>query len=722
LSDDIEAKTYYQGQMIPKTLYQHIKSDLCVFDVGDALALGAEVLGPFLSTHHQRLEGTAARFWVCCPGFAGSVPVRDDAGEVRGTFARCTDLPTGEGEILEIAVADLPFPTVSESELITGDEDCLECADPLETCEHSVSEESAEPPAAVAAAAEPEPVDESPRSVIEGILADYPYLAEVPTGVPIVEDPAMAVPPLMRFDVIERTGAADLVKWMEIISHDVPGITLPEGLDQMGLEEVREVARQVSVCPAAYKYQLAEEERKARVAHKARYDQFQIIDEKGGVRIDHKEVGRYIRDRLHAITYRRTLYVYDEETGLYHEEVGEVGALVQEIAEAVGYSKTITHAKREVMSYVKDHHIVHEYPFNLFPGIPLANGVLVIDYDAGTKDLRSYTPEMRFTFRLPVAYDSSADPAPIHEALQSWVAPEDLPVLYQIPAQAVLHITGLQKPFKKMYILQGDGNAGKTTYIELLRGIFGATNCSGIALQRIGPDRFSRGAMEGKLLNVYDDLSSVPFSNAGELKTLTGAFEHDIEKKGRDSYQGRIFCIFLFTANKPPAFADEVREDSAFWERWQYVVFQNSFVVDPTFRERMFTPANLSGILNIVIDVAIRIRQQRRLLVDADAYEVRERWTKNSDPLYRFIQEHLVKQEKRYIRKDDLYDAVCRYWQTERLDPATMPATKEILSKRLFGYGFTDERRRVDGEQVRYYGGYDWVIGSPYRTKVVQDD
>jgi putative DNA primase/helicase len=686
-----DGQVYFQGEMIPRSIYTHIKEDLCVLQVQDALALGEEVLAPFLSSRCERVGATGAAFWVACPGFSGSALVRDAAGEVQGTFSRCQDLPGGEGEIATIALEDLPFPTSGREQPIAGPEDCPECDGGVEACE------TIAPP-------------ETPAEPIEVPAADPPAPLVEPTD----------FPPLMRFDVIDRAGAADLAKCLEMWAHDIQGVTLPAGLDLMTLDEIRQVAKEVSVSPAAKEYYLAEEDRKARMAEAHRYDEFAIITS-AGIKLHIAGVAALLREEFHALTYQGTLYIYDEGTGLYRENKGQVECRVQTIAEAVGFSGRIITAKREVLSYVQDHNIATEYPFNQYPGIPCKNGVLIIDYEAGTRDLHPYSPEMGFTYKLPVTYDPTADPGPIADVIRSWVEPEDVPLLYQIPAQALLQASALEKPFKKTYLLQGDGNAGKTTYLELLYAVFGMENCSGIALQRLGADRFAKGAMEGRILNVYDDLSEVPLSNVGELKTLTGVFFHNIERKGKDSYQGKIFCVFLFTCNAPPTFDSAVKNDSAFWERWQYVVFPNSFPVDPTFKGRAFTPANLSGFFNAVVDAAIMIRQRRKLLVDSNAYEVRDKWTCNSDPLYRFIMENLEKREKSYIKKDDFYEAVKKFWACENIDPAKMPATKEILSQKLFTYGFTDERKRLNGEQVRFYGGYDWKIDSKYKTEVNHD-
>ena len=445
------------------------------------------------------------------------------------------------------------------------------------------------------------------------------------------------------------------------------------------------------------------------------YSRFFTIGKNGGVALLYSEIGAYLRDAFAALTFNKTIYLYDHDRGLYIENVGQIESAVQEIAEAVGFAGRITQAKREVLSYVHDHTIETEYPFNAYPGIPVANGVVQVNLATGEIRLEPYSPEMRFTYKMPVVYDPAAPSDAIDAVLRQWVDPVDVPILYQIPAQAILHQLGRKKPYKKCYLLHGDQDAGKTTYLELNYCTFGAENCAGVALQRIGTDRFYKGALESKVFNIYDDLGDVPFDNTGAFKALTGGFEHDIERKGKDSYKGRIFAVHVFTCNKPPAVDDRNKSDSAFWSRWEYLTFPNSFPRDPSFHDRVFTPENISGYFNKVLETVIQIAQAGALLVDSSAFVVRDRWSFNSDPLYRFIQENLEKDAKGAVPKDDLFDAYIRYCQFEQVDPAKVPMNKDVFAKKLFGYDFGTSKQTVEGARVQMFTGYKWQVSSRFK-------
>ena len=552
---------------------------------------------------------------------------------------------------------------------------------------------------------------ENDEQTANGAQDEAPAVAgDVDSDTP--EPPIVPIIPDADIDTLEP-GSAEFTKTVQRLEHY--GARFPPWFFDQPPAEIyaglKAAAREEKVVATWQR----EREQQAIAAEERKYDRFFVVGKKGGIVLLYSEIGAYLREEFNALTFNKTLYLYDHATGLYVENVGQVENAVQEIAETIGFDGKITQAKREVLSYVKDYNIVTEYPFNAYPGIPVANGVVQVDIAAGTIRLEDYAPEMRFTYRLPVVYDPAASPDGIDAVLRQWVEPEDVPLLYQIPAQAILHQIGRKKPYKKCYLLHGDQDAGKTTYLELLYCTFGPENCAGVALQRIGTDRFFKGALEGRVFNIYDDLGDVPFDNTGALKALTGGFEHDIERKGRDSYRGRIFAVHVFTCNKPPHVDDRNKTDSAFWSRWEYLTFPNSFPRDPSFHERMFTQENISGYFNKVLETAIAIAQNGALLVDSSAFVVRDRWSFNSDPLYRFIQGNLEKDAKGAIPKDDLYDAYLKFCAFESVDSAKIPTNKDVFAKKLFSYDFGTSKQTIEGKRVQMFTGYTWQVSSQFK-------
>lgn len=528
------------------------------------------------------------------------------------------------------------------------------------------------------------------------------------------------IPPLLRDDVIDKAGAADLVKCLEMWAHDIPGIDLPPGLDFMSVDEIRQVVREVSVSPAVREYKRIEAEKKAQADERAAYDELVVWNEKGGgIRLDHQLIADRLIGRYSPITFQKEVWICVD--GLYRLEAGEILSFVAEVARRTGYSGSLTRSVREVQAYVAANEIAPGYPFDCFPNaLPLANGVLVIDWITESATLCPYSPDYRFTHKWPVSYDPAASPEPIYEVLSQYVSDEEVPALYQCPAQAILHFCGYG-PFKRSYIFEGPTNGGKSTYVvDFLNRIFGAENISGVSLQAIGKDRFVTATIGSAVINRCDDLSDVPVDNVGPFKALTGSFSHDIEKKFQTPYRGRVTAVHGFSTNAPPTVPDNVAYDPAFWSRWIYLRFNNVFEIDPGFVSRTFTPEAMSGAFNQILNAAFKIHQTGKLLFEQDPGEVKEVWQSAANPFQKFVNGEMQgTRDPVTFDKSQLFRAFLAWSKEHEINPRKLPSTLPGFTQMIYGSGFTTVRRgSKKAREWQYEGRYSWKSTSKYREMI----
>jgi phage/plasmid-associated DNA primase len=436
----------------------------------------------------------------------------------------------------------------------------------------------------------------------------------------------------------------------------------------------------------------------------------------GAVFLEPTLVAGHVNTALHTLSFNRTLYVYRD--GVYRENKGEVEAYVKAIADAGGCREALTKATREVLHHLTYLDPQNEYPFNRRADlIPVANGVIRMDYKREKIELLEHSADYRFTFKLPVAYDPDATPDEALALLEQYVDPEDVPLLFQVFAQALLQAQ-IDKAYKKAYLLQGEANAGKTTYIKVADGFFGKETVSRVSLQAIATDRFATGKMEGKLVNVYDDLSDIPIDNVGTFKALTGDTWQGIERKFQQGYDGRIFCVHLFTCNRPPRVPDDAKTDAAWWERWEYIRFPYSFPVDPGFYAKHLTPAFFSSLLTSVLMMMLRIKREGGLTVNRTATEVMQRWTIMADPLYQFIDAKTERLQATMtdFDKDKLWGAYLDWCDETQVDPRRRLTSMGAFTRSLIGYGIAEVRTSTKkrGEAGRI--NYD-VYRGPFRWR-----
>jgi len=406
-----------------------------------------------------------------------------------------------------------------------------------------------------------------------------------------------------------------------------------------------------------------------------------------------------------VISFNRRIYIYTD--GVYQADKTTIPAKVREILRGVRYEGSISNVLREVMEYVHADRGEAEYPFNTEKGlIPLKNGV----FEISTGNLLDHDPGYRFAYKVDVSYNQDIDTAPVMEILDTWLSGSNTPgdLLLQIPAQALLQATGFGT-FKLAYILEGEKNAGKSSACDLILNVIGDGNHAEVDLQSLLTNKFANAALEAKLLNCVDDLETVPLSHIGMFKKLTGSYYHQIERKGVDSYPGKIHAVHLFSCNQPPKLKQNA-DDMAFWDRFNYILFVNTFEPDPLFTNVLESDEIKEGFLKLILDRVMEITANPATFTRQDPYDVREMWLQAGDDVYRFINEVFDVDQTlpKHIEKDLVFRCYLKWCEKENIRPLTL----NRLSRELQNYGIDHKgRHKIGGKQVMTYDGLDWKEG-----------
>ena len=171
--------------------------------------------------------------------------------------------------------------------------------------------------------------------------------------------------------------------------------------------------------------------------------------------------------------------------------------------------------------------------------IHVANGTLFLDgrFEA-SKDF--------CLNRLPVRYDPEA-PFP-----EKWIAflndlliPEDILTLQEFMGYCLIPSTKAQK----MLMLVGKGGEGKSRVGIVLSALLG-TNMYNGSIAKVETSPFARADLEYGLLLVDDDMKMEALPQTNIIKSLvTAEMPMDLEKKGKQSYQGTMYVRLLGFGN-----------------------------------------------------------------------------------------------------------------------------------------------------------------------------
>lgn len=148
--------------------------------------------------------------------------------------------------------------------------------------------------------------------------------------------------------------------------------------------------------------------------------------------------------------------------------------------------------------------------------------------------------------RLPVNFDPDA-PKPVRwlRFLQELLEPTDIDTLQEYLGYCLIPSTKAQK----MLIITGRGGEGKSRIGVVMKHMLGEAMGVG-SLAKVEGSPFARADLEHLLLFVDDDLKMEALSGTNHIKSIiTAETAMDLERKGIQSYQGRLNARFLAFGN-----------------------------------------------------------------------------------------------------------------------------------------------------------------------------
>ena len=129
--------------------------------------------------------------------------------------------------------------------------------------------------------------------------------------------------------------------------------------------------------------------------------------------------------------------------------------------------------------------------------------------------------------------------------LDELLSPIDILTLQEYMGYCLIPTTKAQK----MLLITGSGGEGKSRIGVVMKAIMGSNMSLG-SLAKIESSPFARADLEHILVMVDDDMQMEALNSTGYLKSIiTAELPMDLERKGEQSYQGRLCVRFLAFGN-----------------------------------------------------------------------------------------------------------------------------------------------------------------------------
>lgn len=242
---------------------------------------------------------------------------------------------------------------------------------------------------------------------------------------------------------------------------------------------------------------------------------------------------------------------------------------------------------------------------------------------------------------------------------------------------------------KKMIVLIGPSNAGKTVILNLLRFVIGEGAYTPISLDDLS-NRFRSSLLLDTSMVINDELASKGLRNLDMLKKIISGEPIIVEKKGvqPEIYTPHVKCVFA--ANALPSLK-EYDGQNAFSERLQLLTFPHAIARDEWdigLSEKLIDERHV--IFSCVIHELGDFAKTLKFSDDPDAETVAADYRRSTTSIATFIDECCVRQSETYTVLSDFYQSYCNFCDDECLNALSKPDFRAQL--RQLGYEFRKKR------------------------------
>ena len=343
--------------------------------------------------------------------------------------------------------------------------------------------------------------------------------------------------------------------------------------------------------------------------------------------------------------------------------------------------------------------------------IALANGTLYLD---GT--FQEGKPEI-VRNRLPVKYDPKA-PQPTHwlRFLSDLLYPEDIPTVQEFIGYCLIPSNKGQR----MMVIKGSGGEGKSQIGTVLSHLFGCNAKDG-SVGKVSENRFARADLEHIHLLIDDDMRMEALRQTNYVKSLvTAQGRMDLEKKGRQSYQGWMFARLLAFSNG--TLQSLYDRSNGFYRRQLILTTRESQpdrVDDPDIAEKMC--CELEGIFLWAFEGLQRlVANHFRFTESARSRSNREAVKQDANNVLLFMEagDYIQLTPEGKVGSQELYEIYTVWCRENGFSPLKNRSFSEFLiaNQKKYSIEHSNNLTNLVGRRVWGFTGIEPVLKLPLRT------
>ena len=399
--------------------------------------------------------------------------------------------------------------------------------------------------------------------------------------------------------------------------------------------------------------------------------------------------GRYMIQEQNTIYTNGQLCIYDSERGFYDPNMRLIKHMMIQLFENISMSK-----RNEAYDYLTIEAPQKEQSSRRY--ILFKNGV----YDLETRQLLPHSPEYVISNQIPWNYNENAYSELVDKTLNK-LACNDQEIRTLIE-ECIGYCFYRDSKLGKCFILTGEKNNGKSTFIFMLNNLLGDDNYSSVDITNLARE-LDIASLANKLANIKDDIADnyMDGLNVSLFKQVATGNRCRGKFLYNDPFDFYPYATLIFSANSIPRIKDPT---GAVTKRMVIIPFNAVFTkkdpdFDPFINEKLCEPECMEYLVKIGIDALINIIMRNGFSMCEAADKEMEIYKVGNDSVLSFILEY----------GDDninnqTVSSVYSAYELHCANNGLKPTTQIMMSKKIkTALGYDIKRNRINGKLYSVY-------------------
>lgn len=381
----------------------------------------------------------------------------------------------------------------------------------------------------------------------------------------------------------------------------------------------------------------------------------------------------YMKNNAHIVKINGQLHIYKD--GVYVNGYKEIESdMIQYIPNLKKMQR------REVLDYMEL--IVEEKEQSDANLIAFNNGI----YDIVTGELKPFSTDIIITNKIPWDYDPDAY-SELADKTMNKLSCDDA-AIRALLEECIGYCFYRRNELGKAFILTGDKNNGKSTFLDIVKTILGDKNISALDLKELG-DRFNTSMMFGKMANIGDDIGDdfLQGSQVAVFKKIVTGNRIKAERKGQDPFEFNPSIKLLFSANDIPRMKDKT---GAVLRRLVIIPFNARFskylpdgvTIDPDFdpyiKYKLIQKESIEYLIKLGVEGLKRVIINNEFTKSEKVQNQLDEYEEENNPIIAFIADCGVE-----MIENEPTNEVYKRYQVFCADNAMTPMSNIVFSKQI---------------------------------------